>query len=266
MDRLLRKVLVVGAIALLVAPLWAKGSQEEEESMAESHETTAESTAMSYDVAVGEDARGAHILTDGAGMTLYYFTRDVAGESVCEGGCLENWPAFSDEIGDVADELAIADFGTITRADGTVQNTYKGWPLYYFVRDQKPGDLLGDGVNEIWYTVPAGGFSVAIGTDAEFGNYLVDGMGNSLYLFTNDSENVSVCTGDCEDRWPVFAVDGELNVPSALSADDFGTITRADGSSQTTYKGTPLYYFFRDEARGDVNGQGALEVWYLVQP
>ena len=43
-------------------------------------------------------------------------------------------------------------FGTLTRADGSIQVTYVGLPLYYWVRDTKAGDVIGQGV---------GGFSVA---------------------------------------------------------------------------------------------------------
>ena len=51
-----------------------------------------------------------------------------------------------------------------------------------------------------------------------------------------------------------------------LKAADFGTITRADGQKQTTYKGMPLYYFGGDKAPGDTIGQGAKDVWYVVNP
>ena len=50
--------------------------------------------------------------------------------------------------------------GAIERRDGTLQVTYNGWPLYYFVKDQKPGDTTGqdiEGFGEEWYLLtPAG--------------------------------------------------------------------------------------------------------------
>ena len=46
-----------------------------------------------------------------------------------------------------------SDFGTITRDDGTTQVTFKGYPLYYFIRDRKRGEITGQGVGKVWYVV-----------------------------------------------------------------------------------------------------------------
>ena len=43
--------------------------------------------------------------------------------------------------------------GTTTRKDGTTQVTYNGWPLYYYVKDQKPGDVTGQDVGDVWYVL-----------------------------------------------------------------------------------------------------------------
>jgi predicted lipoprotein with Yx(FWY)xxD motif len=92
-------------------------------------------------------------LTDINGMTLYYFKKDSAGKSACEGPCVENWPLYYRETVAPKDSLAAGDFGTITRPDGKKQTTYKGMPLYYFAKDKKPGDTLGQGVKDVWYVV-----------------------------------------------------------------------------------------------------------------
>lgn len=97
------------------------------------------------------------------------------------------------------------------------------------------------------------------------GSYLADSKGMTLYIFTKDSPGVSVCSGDCLVKWPPYAVD-KVEPGSGLSAKDFGMIKRADGSAQATFRGAPLYYFFKDQKPGDTSGQGVNEVWYVVNP
>lgn len=92
-------------------------------------------------------------LTDGKGMTLYTFDKDTAGKSTCSGACLTNWPVFSSKAGLSVEGCDVNDFGTITRGDGAEQVTYKAKPLYYFVKDQKPGETNGQGVNNVWWIV-----------------------------------------------------------------------------------------------------------------
>jgi predicted lipoprotein with Yx(FWY)xxD motif len=96
-----------------------------------------------------KDGIGSY-LTDIKGMTLYTFKKDSAGKSACEGPCVEKWPLYFQETVGPKDGLNAADFGTITRADGKKQTTYKGMPLYYFFKDAKPGDTTGQGVNDVW--------------------------------------------------------------------------------------------------------------------
>ena len=53
------------------------------------------------------------------------------------------------------------------------------------------------------------------------------------------------------------------------SASDLGTITRADGTTQVTYKGHPLYYFVKDKDDGDAYGEGSTAFgagWYVLSP
>ena len=78
-------------------------------------------------------------------MTLYVFDKDADGKSMCNAKCAENWPPL------VADGAASGDFTVITRDDGKKQYAYKGKPLYYWSKDQKPGDKTGDGVNNVWH-------------------------------------------------------------------------------------------------------------------
>lgn len=96
------------------------------------------------------------IVTDGAGMTLYYFTQDEEGTdtSACTGECLEAWPiavAAGDEP--KVSEDVTGEVGTIDSPDGQKHLTLNGMPLYYFFQDKAEGDVLGQGVNDVWYVV-----------------------------------------------------------------------------------------------------------------
>jgi predicted lipoprotein with Yx(FWY)xxD motif len=107
------------------------------------------------------------VLVDGEGMTLYLFTQDSPGSSVCEGECLAAWPPLEGEpqAGDGVDEELL---GSIERGDGTVQATYNDWPLYYFAQDAAPGDVNGQGINEVWWVVsPEGEAVTGTGTQSE---------------------------------------------------------------------------------------------------
>lgn len=94
----------------------------------------------------GESAKGA-VLTDAKGMTLYTFDADKDGASTCYDTCATNWPPFLAAEGDAA----MGDFGMTERTDGTHQWTFKGMPLYTWIKDAKPGDITGDGVKEVWH-------------------------------------------------------------------------------------------------------------------
>ena len=85
-------------------------------------------------------------LADAKGMTLYYFTRDSVGKSTATAAVLANWPIFNPASFVTISTLNTSDFGTITRDDGQMQATYKGWPLYYFAQDKASGDTSGAGL------------------------------------------------------------------------------------------------------------------------
>jgi len=97
-------------------------------------------------VQTGDSAKGA-ILTDAGGMSLYTFDNDAASVSNCYDACAVNWPPL------LADDMAAAqgDYGVIERTDGTRQWTYKGQPLYTWIKDAAPGDITGDGVKGVWH-------------------------------------------------------------------------------------------------------------------
>lgn len=134
---------------------------------------------------------------------------------------------------------------------------------------QQPDTGLGDASS------PSGdGTSVSqnliLGTSntASLGSFLTAYNGMTLYRYTKDGANVSNCTGTCAANWPPYTVSSaaDINVPSTFAKADVGTITRADGSLQVTYKKQPLYFYVKDAKPGDTVGQGVGGVWFVVKP
>ncbi len=121
-------------------------------------------------------------------------------------------------------------------------------------------------------TSGSNGYTVQIASSSSTGNYLENGSGFTLYMFGKDTpgNGASACTGSCAAAWPPFYADsGSLNLPSSLSSSNFSTITRSDGSKQTTYNGWPLYYFSSDIRSGSMLGEGANQyggLWYAIPP
>ena len=204
------------------------------------------------------------ILVDSQGKTLYYFANDVpaSGASSCNGQCAVVWPVFLTGTVTVSSPLDPADFGTITRTDGTKQTTYYGWPLYYYQGDTKTGDVNGENVLDTWFVFKPDE-SVLIAHNTSLGFYLTDTSGKTLYFFTKDTPGASTCTGTCLGLWPVFNAD-PVTAPSVLNPSDFTSVTRYDGVKQTAYKGRPLYYYSIDAKPGDAKGQGFNNVWYVA--
>jgi len=113
--------------------------------------------------------------------------------------------------------------------------------------------------------VLAGQDSVKLMKKDGVGSYLTDAAGMSLYWFKKDSTGISNCSGGCLEKWPAFYRENVM-APEGVDSADFGTITRVDGKEQTTFRGYPLYYFFKDKMAGDTAGQGLKDVWYLIDP
>lgn len=89
------------------------------------------------------------VLAGSNGMTLYTFDKDAAGsgKSMCNGPCATNWPPLFAMDGDMAN----GDYSIVSRDDGKKQWALKGKPLYFWVKDQKPGDMTGEGFNNVWH-------------------------------------------------------------------------------------------------------------------
>ena len=119
---------------------------------------TSTATAAGVDLQIASSSLG-DIVVDGKGMSVYYYTKDVkdSGTSTCTGGCLTAWPPLLTTSDEPKVEGVTGTVGTITTPEGAKQVTLNGLPLYYFAKDTKAGDILGQGVNDVWYLAdPAG--------------------------------------------------------------------------------------------------------------
>ena len=122
--------------------------------------------AAGVTLALAEHATLGAFVTGANGMTLYIFTPDTATTSACVDQCATNWPpltvaAASDATAGTGVTGAI---GTITRADGTMQITLGGHPLYYFANDKAAGDVNGQGLNDKWYAAGPDGAGLGMTT------------------------------------------------------------------------------------------------------
>jgi predicted lipoprotein with Yx(FWY)xxD motif len=113
------------------------------------------------------DSDLGEIVVDSAGMTVYYFANDEpgSGESACTDDCLAAWPPVHADSEDVEVDGVTAEVGTITGNDGELQVTLDGRPLYLYVEDAEPGDVTGQGVNDVWWVVAPDGAEVTKAPD-----------------------------------------------------------------------------------------------------
>ncbi|MFI5368297.1 MAG: hypothetical protein ACHQ1F_04715, partial [Spirochaetia bacterium] len=116
--------------------------------------------------------------------------------------------------------------------------------------------ILGVTTGIVW----AQSTTIQVKTTADGVSYLTDADGMTLYYYTLDTNGQSACYGGCAKAWPIFYAD-TISVPDSLNASDFGTITRTDGTKETTYMGWPLYYWYQDKKPGDMSGERVHDVW-----
>src|SRR5215217_6084158 len=149
----MRALAVLFGAALLtgLAACGAGSEQGSSDTHAQNARTDAQTAQNAVGIKVDQSSLGP-ILTDQSGRTLYAFTNDKDNTSNCADQCIATWPAL------ISRQPVAAETGTdqkllsqTTRAEGTVQATYGNWPLYYYVGDQGPGDIDGQGVDGVWF-------------------------------------------------------------------------------------------------------------------
>ena len=169
----LRMLLAVLAVAAAAAVLAACSSSGSSSASGSGSTSTSTSTSTSSPVATtaGSSLKtatigGATVLTNAQGFTLYSFAPDTATKSNCNGTCAQNWPPVK---GPATASGVTGTFGTIKRADGSVQATFDGHPLYAFAGDTAPGQNKGNGLNAaggLWHEVTTSGTAPAGSTSS----------------------------------------------------------------------------------------------------
>jgi predicted lipoprotein with Yx(FWY)xxD motif len=119
------------------------------------------SNATGTQISILHDPTLGDILIGANGMVVYIYTPDGADTSTCAGGCLKAWPAVktsgTPQAGTGVDQTML---GTTKASDGSTMVTYNHHPLYYWVKDTKPGMTSGQGVGSVWYVVSAKGDAI----------------------------------------------------------------------------------------------------------
>jgi predicted lipoprotein with Yx(FWY)xxD motif len=128
-------------------------------------------------------------------------------------------------------------------------------------------------------TTKAAGYGAATPTTAsgatvaakqsDLGKLLVDAKGRTLYLFEADKTSKSTCNGACASAWPPLTTTAAPQAGANVAASALGTTKRADGTTEVTYHGHPLYYYAGDDKPGATTGQGLDQFgaeWYVLAP
>jgi predicted lipoprotein with Yx(FWY)xxD motif len=169
-----RSLGVLGAAASAIALLAGCGSSSSSTTGSTSAATAASTTqstapaataaAPGVTVQVKKGKLGPILAVGPNRLTVYLFEADKGTASACTGACAKLWPPVTTAGAPVAAAGAVsADLGTVARADGTKQVTYKGHPVYFFAKDGDAGDSYGEGVKAFgaeWYVMRPNGSKV----------------------------------------------------------------------------------------------------------
>ena len=115
---------------------------------------------------------------------------------------------------------------------------------------------------------PAATGTTVVTADSEFGVMLFDDRNQAIYLFDAETDPTPACYDDCAADWPPVLTDGAPQAAGQVRGDLLGTTQRADGTTQVTYGGHPLYFYAHEDPGEvlchDVDEYGG--TWLVVTP
>ncbi|EFA76355.1 hypothetical protein PPL_10120 [Heterostelium album PN500] len=194
------------------------------------------------------------ILTDISRRTVYYFPQEKPFQpSICYDTCAQIWPPVYG-VPEVAQGVDLAGtLGYSIRNDGTIQSTYEGYPLYYFVDDKIPGQVKGEGLENTSYVFHEVGLTFR---STNLGIVLVDDSGMTLYYGSRGNFNSDLFT-------PVLGIPQGAN--GVVLPGTMGYRRMDNGQLQVMYNGWPLYRYKGDLAPGQTNGNNVYGFFALKQ-
>jgi predicted lipoprotein with Yx(FWY)xxD motif len=120
------------------------------------------------------------VLADAKGDTLYWYVKDMkGGPSTCTGSCLSAWPAVTGKPAAAMGVTFAGKLGSVTNANGTVQATYNGYPLYRYTEDMAPGQTSGNGAGGVWHVVTGQYLTTSMSSGSGSGSMGSSGSGSS---------------------------------------------------------------------------------------
>lgn len=96
------------------------------------------------------------------------------------------------------------------------------------------------------------------------GPILTTNSGQTLYIRLGDAFRHSGCFGTCARAFPPFLTNGAPMATGGLLAANIGVLAAATKGEQVAYGGHPLYTYSGDTSPGDINAQGAGNIWYVI--
>lgn len=239
-------------------------------------------------ISLRQNARAnGDLLVDHRGMSLYVRDRKAGA---CKDDCLKTWqPVTAGELAKAVGEWSVAE-----RDDGRRQWAYKGYPVYRFIGDTRPGEVNGVLFDSRWQAATVGRyFAPADVRQVKSGNNvtLATADGRTLYarerfqygqgsFHAEDGGTSSVAIGrqigtdacqgkPCPDFWKPFAA-----APNAQPGGYWSILQRPDGTRQWAYQGYALYVNAQDKKPGDMNGRDVFDYtdgmnaffWRIARP